>query len=290
MSILINKDTRVICQGITGKAGAFHTRQCLDYGTKMVAGVTPGKGGTEAEGLPVYDTVRETVVKHQANASMIFVPAFAAADSIEEAVTAGIKTVVCITEHIPQQDMMRATETVAAYGATLIGPNCPGLTTSEECKIGILPGYIHKKGSIGIVSRSGTLTYEAIWQTTQLGLGQTTCVGIGGDPVHGLGFIDVLKLFQADPMTKGIIMIGEIGGSDEEMAADWIKANCTKPVVGFIAGQTAPPGRRMGHAGAIVSGASGTAKSKIEAMQSARVTVCKSPSEMGSRMKHALGS
>ena len=288
MSILVDENTRVICQGVTGKAGAFHTRQCIDYGTNFVAGVTPGKGGIEAEGLPVYDSVKEAVEKHDANTSMIFVPPFAAADAIEEAVTAGIKLAVCITEHIPQMDMIRATETVRKYGARLIGPNCPGITTSDVCKIGILPGYIHSKGKVGIVSRSGTLTYEAIWQTTQLGLGQSTCVGIGGDPIHGMGFIDCLELFEQDDQTEGIIMIGEIGGSDEEEAAAWIKANAKKPVVSFIAGQTAPPGRRMGHAGAIISGSSGTAAGKVAALEAAGVTCCKSPSDMGQTMFDVL--
>ena len=288
MSILINSDTRVLCQGITGKAGAFHTRQCLDYGTKFVAGCTPGKGGQEAEGLPVYDTVRQVTAEHDIDATMIFVPAFAAADAVEEAAEGGIKLIVCITEHIPQMDMIRARDAVDANGALMIGPNCPGLATSDEAKIGILPGYIHKKGRIGIVSRSGTLTYEAIWQTTGLGLGQTTCVGIGGDPIHGMGFIDVMEMFETDDATEGIIMIGEIGGSDEEEAADWIKASCSKPVVSFIAGQTAPPGRRMGHAGAIISGSSGTAASKIEALTAAGAHVCKSPSDMGQAMADIL--
>ncbi len=290
MSILVDETTRVVCQGVTGRAGAFHTRQCIDYGTNFVAGVTPGKGGMEAEGLPVYDSVKESVAKHDANTSMIFVPPFAAADAIEEAAAAGIKLIVCITEHIPQIDMIRATETVSHYGARLIGPNCPGLTTSEVCKIGILPGYIHKKGNVGIVSRSGTLTYEAIWQTTLLDLGQSSCVGIGGDPIHGIGFIECLELFEQDDQTEGIIMIGEIGGSDEEAAADWIKANGTKPVVSFIAGQTAPPGRRMGHAGAIISGSSGTAAGKVVALEAAGVTCCKSPSDMGQRMHDVLNS
>ena len=289
MSVLINKDTKVICQGITGKAGGFHTQQCLDYGTKFIAGVTPGKGGqTFNDKLPIYNTVTESVEKHNPDATMIFVPPPFAAKAIEEAAQAGIKLIVCITEGIPQRDMLYARGVVDDHGATLIGPNCPGLTTSGEAKIGILPGYIHQKGCVGIVSRSGTLTYEAIWQTTQLGLGQSTCIGMGGDPIHGIGFVEALELFKNDEQTKGVIMIGEIGGNDEEKGAEWIADNFDKPVAGLIAGRTAPPGRRMGHAGAIVSGSSGSAEGKMKALEEAGATICESPADLGKTIQSLL--
>lgn len=282
MSILVNKKTKVITQGITGKSGRFHTEQCIAYGTDFVGGVTPGKGGQELFGLPIFDTVAEAKAATQCDASLIFVPAPFAAEAILEAEEAGIPLIVCITEGIPVQDMLEVSH-VMRHSSTsrLIGPNCPGIITPEECKIGIMPGYIHRKGSIGIVSRSGTLTYEAVWQTTRLGLGQTTCVGIGGDPLNGTNFIDVLEMFQQDPATEAILMIGEIGGEAEENAAEWIKAHCTKPVAAFIAGITAPPGRRMGHAGAIISGGKGTAKDKITSLKKAGVYVTESPAEMG---------
>lgn len=290
MGILVNKETKIITQGITGKAGMFHTEQCLAYGSKFVGGVTPGKGGQKALELPIFDTVLEAKEAVAPDVSMIFVPPPFAADAILEAEDAGIPLIVCITEGIPIRDMVEVSQVMrTSKTSRLIGPNCPGIITSEECKIGIMPGYIHKKGKIGIVSKSGTLTYEAVWQTTQAGLGQTTCVGIGGDPLNGTNFIDVLELFEQDPSTEGILMIGEIGGQAEEMAAEWIKANCSKPVAGFIAGTTAPPGRRMGHAGAIVSGGTGTAQGKIDALKAAGVTVAATPSEMGVAMKAALG-
>ncbi|HXF29534.1 MAG TPA: succinate--CoA ligase subunit alpha [Chlamydiales bacterium] len=286
MSILVNKKSRVICQGITGKAGSFHTEHCLKYGTLMVGGVTPGKAGQEIFGLPVFDTVLQAKEKTACNVSMIFVPAPFAAEAILEAAKAGIELIVCITEGIPVHDMLEVKRALQKYPTCrLIGPNCPGVITPEECKVGIMPGYIHKKGPIGIVSRSGTLTYEAVWQTTQAGLGQSSCVGIGGDPLNGTNFIDLLQLFEKDPETKGIILIGEIGGDAEEEAADWIAKKSTKPVVAFIAGRTAPPGRRMGHAGAIISGSSGTAESKIEALQRANVTVVENPARIGETMK-----
>ena len=288
MAILVNQSTRVICQGITGKAGAFHAAQCKAYGTQLVAGVTPGKGGEEVEGVPVYDTVREARRRHGADASMIFVPPFAAADAIEEAAAAGVSLIACITEGIPQKDMMLARRTVDNHGVRLIGPNCPGVIPSDECKIGIMPGYIHKKGCVGIVSRSGTLTYEAVWQTTQLGLGQSTSVGIGGDPIHGMGFIDTLEQFEHDDQTRGIILIGEIGGDEEERAAAWIASNAKKPIAALIAGRTAPAGRRMGHAGAIVSGSSGGAEEKVAALKEAGVFVCDSPTDLGRTMKEQL--
>jgi succinyl-CoA synthetase alpha subunit len=288
MAILVNQSTRVICQGITGKAGAFHAAQCKAYGTQMVAGVTPGKGGEVVDGIPVYDTVREARRRHGADATMIFVPPFAAGDAIEEAATAGVGLIACITEGIPQKDMMLARRVVDDQGVRMIGPNCPGVITSEECKIGIMPGYIHKKGCIGIVSRSGTLTYEAVWQTTQLGLGQSTSVGIGGDPIHGMGFIDILEQFEHDEQTRGIILIGEIGGDEEERAADWIASHARKPVIALIAGRTAPPGRRMGHAGAIISGSSGGAEDKVAALKEAGVAVCESPTDLGRTMKEQL--
>ncbi len=288
MSILIDKDTRVICQGITGKAGAFHTRGCLEYGTKMVGGVTPGKGGETAEGLPVFDTVVEAVEKTGANATMIFVPAPFTADAILEAVDAGIKVVVAITEGVPVMDMTHVYDVVKRNAVTLIGPNCPGVITSDQCKIGIMPGYIHRAGCVGVMSRSGTLTYEAVWQTTNLGLGQTTCVGLGGDPIVGTSFIDLLKMFEGDGATEAILMIGEIGGTAEEEAAAFVRQHVTKPVAAFIAGRTAPPGKRMGHAGAIISGGKGTADEKIHALRGAGIEVADSPADMGDAMKRAM--
>ena len=288
MSILINKNTKVICQGITGEQGTFHTRQMVAYGTKMVGGVTPGKGGTNVDGIPVFDTVGDAVKKTGANASVIYVPAGFAADAIMEAVDAGIELVVCITEGIPVIDMVKVRRFMEGKNSRLVGPNCPGVITPDECKIGIMPGHIHKAGKVGVVSRSGTLTYEAVDQLTRLGMGQSTCVGIGGDPVNGTNFIDVLELFQKDPGTDAIVMIGEIGGTAEEEAADFIRKNVKKPVVGYIAGATAPKGKRMGHAGAIISGGKGTAEEKFEAMQKAGIRITRSTAEIGKSMLEAL--
>ncbi len=290
MSILVDKNTRVICQGITGKAGEFHSKNCLEYGTKMVAGVTPGRGGQSVLGLPVYDTVVEAVEKDGAEATMIFVPAPFTADAILEAADAGIKLIVAITEGVPVLDMARVYARLKADypHVRLVGPNCPGVITAGECKIGIMPGYIHQRGKVGVMSRSGTLTYEAVWQLTGLGLGQTTCVGLGGDPIVGTSFIDVLGMFQEDPETEAIIMMGEIGGTAEEEAAAFVKANVTKPVAAFIAGRTAPPGKRMGHAGAIISGGKGTAAEKVAALQDAGIEVAESPADMGEAVVRAI--
>lgn len=288
MSILVNRNTRVLCQGITGKAGAFHTTGCLEYGTQVVGGVTPGKAGETVAGVPVFDTVSEAVQKTGADATMIFVPAAFTADAILEAIDAGISLIVAITEGVPVLDMVQVYDVVKRSNVTLIGPNCPGLITSDECKIGIMPGYIHKRGCVGVISRSGTLTYEAVWQTTNLGLGQSTCVGLGGDPIVGTSFIDLLKLYEADPQTEAILMIGEIGGSAEEEAAAFIKQHVTKPVAAFIAGRTAPPGKRMGHAGAIISGGKGTAAEKIAALRDAGIEVADSPAEMGHAVQRAM--
>jgi succinyl-CoA synthetase alpha subunit len=289
MSVLVNKDTRLLVQGITGKTGSFHAKSCIEYGTNVVAGVTPARGGELfEEKVPIFDTVQEAVAETQCNASVIFVPPAFAADSIEEAMDAGIKLVICITEGIPVIDMMRVKIAMRHYQSVLIGPNCPGIITPGECKIGIMPGYIHQPGRIGVVSRSGTLTYEAVYQLTQLGQGQSTCIGIGGDPIHGMTHRDAVELFNADPDTDAIIMIGEIGGSEEEEAAEYIKESVTKPVTAFIAGATAPPGRRMGHAGAIVSGGKGTAEQKITALKEAGVHVAETLDQIGKTLVDSL--
>jgi succinyl-CoA synthetase alpha subunit len=288
MSILVDKNTRVLTQGITGAVGQLHTRACKAYGTNMVGGVVPGKGGTDFEGIPIFDTVEQARKATGCNATVIYVPPAFAADAMLEAVAAGIELVICITEGVPVLDMVKVKAYTAGSKSRLIGPNCPGIITPGECKIGIMPGYIHQPGDIGVVSRSGTLTYEAVYQLTQLGIGQSSCIGIGGDPIVGTGHIDALKLFNEDPRTRGVIMIGEIGGTAEEEAAEYIKQNFKKPVVAFIAGQTAPKGRRMGHAGAIISGGRGTAADKIAALKAAGITVAMSPADLGSTMKSVL--
>ncbi len=293
MAVLVDANTKILCQGLTGDAGRFHTGQSRAYGTQFVGGVTPGKGGTEVDGLPVFDTVRQAVAETGATASVVYVPAAAAADAICEAADAGLELVVAITEGIPVLDMAWVRSYLAGTKTRLIGPNCPGIITpvgkDRGCKIGIMPAYIHRPGSIGVVSRSGTLTYEAVWQSTSVGLGQSTCIGIGGDPIQGMNFVDALKLFAADPQTEGVILIGEIGGSAEEEAAEFIQGHLRKPVVGFIAGATAPPGKRMGHAGAIISGGKGTAAEKKAALARAGVHVCDTPSILGATMKQVLG-
>lgn len=288
MSILVNKDSRVVCQGLTGRQGSFHSQQCIEYGTQIVAGVTPGRGGETHLDVPVFDIVSQAVAATGATVSMIFVPAPFAADAILAAADGGIELIVCITEGIPVQDMVRVKAAMQNYDCRLIGPNCPGIITPGECKIGIMPGFIHTPGRVGVISRSGTLTYEAVYQTTTNGLGQTTCIGIGGDPIRGMNFIDCLELFEQDPDTEGIIMVGEIGGTDEEAAARYIQDHVTKPVVAYIAGVTAPPGKRMGHAGAIISGGEGTAEAKYAALEQANVKTVRSPAELGSAMQELL--
>ena len=289
MSILVDGNTKVICQGITGNAGTFHSLGCREYGTKMVGGVTPGKGGQNVEGIPVFDTVEEAVQETGADATMIFVPPPFTADAILEAIDAGIRVIAAITEGVPVLDMVRVYEKVRASNSVLIGPNCPGVITPGGCKIGIMPGYIHQPGKVGVMSRSGTLTYEAVWQTTNLGLGQSTCVGLGGDPIVGTNFIDLLAMYQEDDQTEAILMIGEIGGSAEEEAAAFAKVNVTKPVAAFIAGRTAPPGKRMGHAGAIISGGKGTAEEKVAALEDAGIVVAPTPADMGQAVVKAMG-
>src|SRR5271157_665418 len=288
MAILVDKQTKLIVQGLTGREGTFHAKACAAYGTQVVGGVTPGKGGTTHEGWPIFNTVQEAIEKTGADATMIFVPPPFAADAIMEAADAGIRVVVAITEGIPVRDMVRAAEVVGRTGMRLIGPNCPGVITPEECKIGIMPGYIHRKGAVGVMSRSGTLTYEAVWQLTNLGLGQSTCVGLGGDPIVGTSFVDLLAMFEEDPGTEVILMMGEIGGSAEEDAAAYVRQHVTKPVAAFVAGRTAPPGKRMGHAGAIISGGKGTASEKIAALEAAGIVVAESPADMGTAVQRAI--
>ena len=290
MSVLIDGNSKVVCQGITGNQGSFHTEQCIEYGTRVVAGVTPGRGGEELLGVPVYNTMREAVAASAAEVSMIYVPARFAAGAIQEAAESGVGLIVCITEGIPVLDMVNVKAALDINGCRLIGPNCPGIITPDECKIGIMPGFIHRKGRIGIVSRSGTLTYEAVYQTTQNGLGQSTCIGIGGDPVRGMNFIDCLRLFQDDPDTDGIVMVGEIGGTDEEAAAEFMQSEVSKPVVAYIAGVTAPPGKRMGHAGAIIAGGKGTAADKFKALDAAGAATVRLPDDLGSKMLELLAN
>jgi succinyl-CoA synthetase alpha subunit len=289
MSILVDNDTRIVVQGITGREGTFHTKQCVEYGSKVVAGVTPGKGGQEVDGIPVYNTVATAVEKEGANAALIFVPPAFCGDAILEAAEGGVELVICITEGIPTVDMIKAKDAIKYHSVRLVGPNCPGVITPGQCKMGIMPGFIHKPGDVGVISRSGTLTYEAVAQLTELGIGQSTCIGIGGDPVIGTTFIDLLRLFNGDPDTSAVVMIGEIGGSAEEEAAAFIRDEMNKPVVSFIAGQTAPPGKRMGHAGAIIAGGKGTAAEKIAALEDAGVTVSRSPADIGAEIAKVLG-